>query len=77
MKVEGLEEGKIYKCRLSKQDVLVVKAKRETKAATKKAGAETEDITAGKACVMREGMPQFMHIELHDGQLEEIKNEES
>lgn len=72
MKVNDLEVGKIYKCKLSKQEILVVEGDKIIKEATKKDKAVTEKVTAGKACVIREGMPQFLHLELHDGQLEEI-----
>ena len=75
MKTKDLEVGKIYTCKLSKQEILVVKTQREVKAATEKDSAVTEDLIAGKLCVTRDNVPQFLHVELHDGQLEESTNQ--
>lgn len=69
MKVEDLKVGEIYRCVLSRSKVLIVKAY---------APKKTEDeepllVNSGKVCVMVEGIPSYSLIELHDGQLEEIK----
>ncbi len=72
MKITDLEIGKIYKCKLSQQEILVVKTTRTTKEAKGKQAAETEELTAGKSCVIIDGKPHYLHTELHDGQLETI-----
>lgn len=72
MKVSELEIGKIYKCKLSQQEILVVKTTRTIKEAEGKKPAVTEELIAGKSCVMIDGKPNYLHTELHDGQLEVI-----
>lgn len=67
MKIEDLEVGKLYTCVLSNQKVLNILA--EVK--TNEDSEETKSIKSGKVCVMREGVPSFSLMELHDGQLKE------
>lgn len=76
MKTEALKEGEIYKCKLSKENMLIIKStKTITKGEGEDATQEQIEIKAGKYVIHREdGVIQFAYDELYDGQLEEINN---
>lgn len=81
MKLEELEVGKMYMCVLSNKETLVVKEDKIT--GQESTGEEdeegkdimrniTKEVYAGKTCIQRDGAPQFVFSEIHDGQLKEI-----
>lgn len=81
MKLDELEIGTIYKCRLSQREVLVCEVEKEVSKEIKGAGNKASKIIKkiiqskiGKSFVTQnDGNKGFSHDELFDGQLEEIK----
>jgi len=67
MKLQELKLGKVYKCTLSNYDVLIVEAPVLVDQETQ----TTELRKSGKVWMSEE--KKFSLIELHDGQLTEIK----
>lgn len=69
MKLSELEEGKVYKCKLSDNEMLVVSTKKDM-------GDEKDDreVLAGKYVIEQQGIKSFAFDELYDGQLEELTN---
>lgn len=81
MKLDELEVGKIYKCRLSGNEVLVCEVEKEISKETKppgnnKPGKVVKKIVTSKIgksfITQNDGNKGFSHDELFDGQLEEI-----
>lgn len=80
MKLDELEVGKIYKCRLSKREVLVCEVEKEVSTEIKGAGKSQVKVIKtiikskiGKSFIKNnDGNMGFSHDELFDGQLEKL-----
>lgn len=73
MKVKDLKVGTIYKCLLSKVNILVIMTPEQK---DDKGKVVSKPVKAGKAVVFLEnGDYKFVFSELHDGQLEEVKKQ--
>lgn len=80
MKLDELEIGKIYKCRLSQREMLVCEVEKEVTKQTNPPGnkegktiVKTVISKIGKSFVTNnDGNKGFMHDELFDGQLEKL-----
>lgn len=81
MDLEDVKVGTIYKCKLSKKEMLVLELDKPT--GTKPTGKNNEDgsaimeetsvkVKAGKYVDMQGDIPTFKVDELADGQLEEL-----
>lgn len=72
MKLDELEVGKIYQCRLTSKKVLVIEREGKTSDAP---DAETIVVKVGKwANIDEERIATYLWQDLYDGQLEEIND---
>ncbi len=74
MKLELLEEGNIYKCKLSGREMLVLESTKTLPSEKDGGKDEVSKVKVGKFSVEKpDGSITFVYDELYDGQLEEIK----
>ena len=70
MKLEELEEGKIYKCKLSGRKMLVLKSTKTLPPEGKGKEPTVEEVWVGKFPLLKkDGTFTFVYDELYDGQL--------
>lgn len=81
MKTSELKAGEMYECILSGNKMLIVETQKQTGEEEQKIkGGKTikvptfETVKAGKLCFVKDGVPNFMFNELHDGQMKKIKD---
>jgi len=82
MKLEYVNVGTIYKCKLSGKQMLISLTQKSIQTPTGKNDKNgnpaytmsTEDVKAGKYSEIVNGVLTFKHDEVYDGQLEEIKS---
>lgn len=75
MKVKELKEGTIYKCLLSKREVLVIKTDEQTVKNAEDKDVIIPETIAGKIVVeLDSGDFKYSCIELHDGQLTKLNS---
>tara|TARA_R110000772_G_scaffold46246_4_gene105599 strand:- start:765 stop:1001 length:237 start_codon:yes stop_codon:yes gene_type:complete len=75
LKVKELNESAVYECRLSGKRVLIVKIESQTTKDTDGKETTAPEYKAGKVCIQIDtGDMKYSLIELHDGQLTQIKS---
>ena len=75
MKLEDLAPGEIYRCKLSKREVLVCEVPREEPREKPEDKPKFKTVKVGKSFVTKgSGDTGFAHDELFDGQLEKIND---